>query len=444
MTLADSKMYRLIALALITACLAACGGPGSDQSSAQQPGNTMAPASETGYVAYTGATIWDGTGSPAQRGESLVVNDGRVVGILDSPPANAKVIDLEGHWIVPGFINAHGHVSGRWADDSVTDVTNKVRADLALYARYGVTSVVSLGGAPTEAFAVRDEQESTSLSHARVKLAGPVVIGDTPEAAAASTKENIRNGADWIKIRVDDNLGTGTKMSWDAVHEVINIAREAGIPVATHIFYQEDAQRLLEMGTGLIAHSVRDQKVTEDFTQAMLDTGVCYVPTLTREVSTFVYASRPAFFDDPFFLEGAKQSEIERVSQPEFMARVAASPTAAGYRIALEQAKENLKIVADAGVPIAFGTDTGPGGRFLGYFEHMEFDLMAESGMTAEQILLSATSVAADCMNLDDVGTLEAGNWADFVVLGDNPLADIRGAHAVQRVYVAGNAVARD
>lgn len=425
------------ALILSFFCLSSCGGPDGG------PPDDAIPSVE-GYVAYTGATIWDGTGSPAQSGKSLVVQDGRIVGILNAPPADADVIDLEGRWVVPGFINAHGHVSGRWADDSVTDATERVRADLALYARYGVTSVVSLGGAPAEAFAVRDGQESASLSHARVKLAGSVVVGDTPDAAAALARENIGNGVDWIKIRVDDNLGTGQKMPWNVIHEVINVARETRVPVATHIFYLEDAQRLLETGTGLIAHSVRDQRVSADFTEAMLDTRVCYVPTLTREVSTFVYESRPDFFDDPFFLEAAKQSEIDRVSQPEYMARVAASPTAAGYKLALDQAKENLKIVADAGVPIAFGTDTGPGGRFLGYFEHMEFDLMAESGMTAEQILLSATSVAADCMDLDDVGTLEPGKWADFVVLGESPLVDIRGAHSIQHVYVAGNAVVRD
>ena len=95
-------------------------------------------------------------------------------------------------------------------------------------------------------------------------------------------------------------------------------------------------------------------------------------------------------------------------------------------------------------MPIAFGTDTGPGGRFLGYFEHMEFDLMADSGLTPEQILLSATSVAADCVDLDDVGILAAGRWADFVVLDENPLEDIQATHSINKVFVAGNELNRD
>jgi imidazolonepropionase-like amidohydrolase len=205
----------------------------------------------------------------------------------------------------------------------------------------------------------------------------------------------------------------------------------------------EDAARLLEMGTGLIAHSVRDQQVTDEFVQALLDAGICYVPTLVREVSTFVYATRPDWFDDPFFLEAASRAEIERVTAADFQARVAESPTAAGYREALDRAKLNLRTLVGSGVPVAFGTDSGPAGRFPGYFEHLEFDLMADAGMTPAEIMLSATSVAAACLRLNDVGSLAPGKWADFIVFNENPLDDIANARTIERVFIAGNEVAR-
>jgi imidazolonepropionase-like amidohydrolase len=232
-------------------------------------------------------------------------------------------------------------------------------------------------------------------------------------------------------------------MPWDAVEAAIAAATSANMPVATHIFYMQDADRLLDIGTGLIAHSVRDQAVSDEFVAKLRDSGVCYVPTLVREVSTFVYADRPDWFDEPFFQEAAKQGEIDRVSAPEFMARVAESSTAAGYRIALKQAQDNLRPLLDGGVPVAFGTDSGPAGRFPGFFEHLEMDLMTGAGLSAEEILLSATSVAAQCIGLDDVGTLAPGNWADFVVLDENPLDDIRAMRTIEAVYIAGNRVDR-
>ncbi|MFQ5610158.1 MAG: amidohydrolase family protein [Woeseiaceae bacterium] len=442
-------MFRQTLFIISVLSLAACG---SDTPDTTTP-DAASPESEAsgsisqpgiGAVAYMGAAIWDGTGSALQQGSVLVVRDGKVEGVVAEVPAGAETVDLAGRYVVPGFVNAHSHVSGRWADDSVSDTAEKVRGDLQLFARYGVTTILSLGGAPAEAFAIRDAQNDASLVHARLYVAGEVVAGNTPDESSAIALANLGSGVDWLKLRVDDNLGSGTKMPWGAVQVAINAAKASDVPVATHIFYMDDAARLLTMGTSLIAHSVRDQEVSDEFVQAMIDSGVCYVPTLVREVSTFVYADRPNWFDDPFFLESAKQSEMDRVSDPEFRARVAASPTAARYREALVQAQDNLRILVGSGVPIAFGTDSGPAGRFIGYFEHMEFDLMAEAGLTTREILMSATSVAANCLHLDDVGTLETGKWADFVVMTENPIADISATRSIESVYVAGNAVDRD
>ena len=438
-------MNRILFLLTLSLFMAACGDSTEPTAPADSaPATEPAPLPGVGAVAYTSANIWNGTGAAPLHNATLVVRDGRVESVSsDAAPAGAETVDLEGAWVIPGFINAHGHVSGRWAADEVQGDAARVEGDLALYARYGVTTVLSLGGAPKDSFGLRSAQDKASLERARLLLAGGIVFSQDPAEAAAMTQANIDAGVDWIKLRQDDNLGASKKMSWDALEAAMQVANAANVPVATHIFYMDDAARLLDMGSGLIAHSVRDQQVTDEFVQTLLDSAVCYVPTLVREVSTFVYGERPAFFDDPFFLEAAKQSQIDRVSDPEFMAKMAASPAAAAYRKTLVQAQENLALVVASGVPVAFGTDSGPAGRFPGYFEHMEFDLMAEAGLTARQILLSATSVAAGCLNLDDLGTLEPGKWADFVVIEQNPLADINALHSIKGVYVAGNAVAR-
>jgi len=438
-------MNRILSLLTLALFLAACGDSSEPTAPAESaPATEPAPLPGSGAVAYTSANIWNGTGAAPLHNATLVVRDGRVESVSsDAAPEGAEIVALDGQWIVPGFINTHGHISGRWAAEEIPGDAARAEADLALYARYGVTTVLSLGGIPAGAYGIRAAQSSASLNRARLLLAGGIVFSQDPDEAAAMTQANIDAGVDWIKLRVDDNLGTVEKMSWNAVEAAMQVAKAANVPVATHIFYMDDAAMLLGMGSGLIAHSVRDQPVSDEFLQTMLDSGVCYVPTLVREVSTFVYGERPAFFDDPLFLEAAKQSQIDRVSDPEFMAKMAASPAAAAYRKTLVQAQKNLTLMAASGVPVAFGTDSGPAGRFPGYFEHMEFDLMAEAGLTAREILLSATSVAASCLNLDDLGTLEPGKWADFVVIEQNPLADINALHSITSVYVAGNAVKR-
>ena len=414
------------------------------QGDAPTEGEAPQPELEPGLVAYTNATFWDGTGDESLIDAVMVVRDGRIESLgIEPPPATAAVIDLAGGFVIPGIINTHGHVSGRWADAGVADTADRVRADLALLARYGVTTVNSLGDAPPEALAVRDAQDATNLRHARLFVAGPVIADRSPEAAAATARENIAAGVDWLKLRVDDNMGRGEKMPWDAVDAVLNVADEEGYPVATHMFYEADAARLLDMGSAMLAHSVRDVPVSDDFIESLANSGVCYVPTLTREISTFAYAERPKFFDDPFFQAYASHDETARVSDPGFMASMADDEYLPRYRQALVQAMENLRTLADADVTISFGTDSGPPGRFPGYFEHMELEMMVKAGLSARRALMTATIDAADCLGLDDLGTLEPGNWADFLVLAEDPIQNIAATKTLTRVFIAGNEVAR-
>jgi imidazolonepropionase-like amidohydrolase len=394
---------------------------------------------ESTAVAFTGATIWDGTGRPPFVG-TLVVDRGRIVAAGEDiqPPRGAAVESLEGAYVVPGLIDTHAHVTGAWAPDEVSDPVERVREDLLLFARYGVTTVNSLGEErPT--LEARDA-DPEPVDRARVLVSGPVIAATEPEAARAAANANADAGVDWLKLRVDDELGTVAKMPWDAVAAVIEAGRERGLRVATHLFYLEDAKRLLELGTGLVAHSVRDQDVDAELVDRLRASGVCYVPTLVRDVSTFVYAERPDWFDDPFFLAHAHRGQMEGTTEPDFVASQRGE-AASAYRAALSQAQRNLKALSDAGLPIAFGTDAGPRARFPGYFEHLELQLMVDAGLTPEQALLSATSVAASCLRLGDVGTLEAGNYADFLVLGADPLRDIQATRRLERVYVGGNLI---
>ena len=397
-----------------------------------------------GVTAFTGARIWDGTGGDALDDAVMVVHQGRITAVGAAAeveiPEGAAIADLAGKTVVPGLINAHAHASGvRGLEDGHYTRDNLLR-QLGLYARYGVTSIASLGGDGPEAAALRDEQDDT-LDRARIWIAGEVISSGTPDEAAESVARSLALPADFLKMRVDTNLGANERVASETIERVMELGREAGRRVTTHIFYLDDAKEVLRAGSGLIAHSVRDQPVDEEFLELMKENDVCYVPTLVREISTFVYAEVPEFFEDPFFLKDADPAVLEQLRDPERMARVAESPAAQGYREHYPIAMANVKAVADAGVTIAFGTDTGPAARFQGYFEHIETGEMAEAGLSPEQILRSATGDAAACLDLEGVGTLTVGNWADFLVLDEDPLEDIGALRSIARVVIAGNTV---
>ncbi|MGH9662017.1 MAG: amidohydrolase family protein, partial [Bryobacteraceae bacterium] len=347
----------------------------------------------------------------------------------------------------PGLVNAHAHVSDvqglRSGPEFYTD--ENVTRQLGVYAKYGVTTVWSLGGDGAPAVKARDSQDTPSLARSRIYFAGPVIIGKTPEQARQMVVTAAAMKPDVIKIRVDDNLGSSQKMAPEVYRAVIEESHRLGFRVAAHIFYLDDAKALLRAGVDFIAHSVRDQEVDDELIALLKQRDICYCPTFTRELSTYVYESSPAFFKDPFFLREADPAVMRQLEEPERQAAMRENKSAQRYKAAVPLAQRNLKKLFDAGVRIAMGTDTGASaGRFQGYLEHLELEMMAGSGLTPQQVLRSATGVAAACMQRSDrLGALEPGKWADFVVLDRNPLEDIRNTKTIAGVWVAGNPVQR-
>jgi len=397
-------------------------------------------------TALTGARVIDGTGRAPLENATVLVTNGRIqeVGTEVKVPAGASRVDVRGKTIIPGLINSHGHVDA--ARSSTVPVRDQLLAQLRLYAQYGITTTYSLGSGPSDAaegLKLRDEQEHVTLDRARLYSAGLVIADNTPDAARRSVDRNAEQKVDIIKIRVDGDDSNPNKMKPEIYRAVIDEAHKRGLRVAAHLYYLKDANGLLDAGADVIAHSVRDQDVTEPFIADLKRRNIGYIPTLTRELSVFVYETTPTFFSDPFFLRGNTMyaAQVTQLSNPAVQEKTRASQEAQTIKKALEQASRNLKRLSDAGVAIAMGTDTGANlmGRWQGFFEHMELELMVKAGMTPMQTLVSATGGAARVMKLDaQLGTLQPGKWADFVVLNANPVTDIRNTRQIESVWIAG------
>jgi imidazolonepropionase-like amidohydrolase len=396
---------------------------------------------------FVGARIFDGTGKAVIEKGTIVVVDGRIAAAGPSDkvkaPKGAQRIDASGKTITPGLINGHGHVSdveGKGTGASEESVARQ----LGVFARYGITTVFSLGGEEAPAFKLRDAQGTASLNRARIFLAGPVIVGKTAQEGRQMVDKVASMKPDFIKIRVDDNLGASVKITPEVYRAVIEQAHLHGLRLFVHYFYLDDAKDLLRSGADLLAHSVRDKPIDSELIALLKEHNVPYCPTLTRELSTFVFEDTPGFFRDPFFLREANPQVMALLQEPARQEAMRKSKSAQAYKAALPTAEKNLKKLSDAGVPIVMGTDSGAmASRFEGYFEHLEMQMMAESGMSPKDILMSATGGAARALKVKDIGTIEKGKWADLVVYDKNPLDDINNTKSIRAVYVAGNEVTK-
>jgi imidazolonepropionase-like amidohydrolase len=390
-----------------------------------------ASAADDAPKAFTGARVIDGTGKAAVDNATIVVRNGRIeaVGRGVRVPEGAQRIDLAGKTVIPGLVNAHGHVSSP--------------DQLGLYARYGVTTVFSLGG--DREVALRDqtraEQGTPALARSRLFIAGPIPTSKTADEARKAVDGIAAAKTDIVKIRVDDQLGRGQKMPAEAIAAVIEQAHKNKMRVAVHIVTLADAKAVLRLGADIIAHSVRDEEIDADAIALMKKNNAFYIPTFLREVSTFAYGDKPSWLSDPFLTRDGNKAEMAKAHEPAFQENMRNDAAGKWYKEHLPVAMRNLKKIHDAGVPVAMGTDTGPAYRFQGYFEHLELEYMVNAGLTPMQTIVASTSTAAKAVKAADIGSIETGKWADFMVLGANPLDDIKNTRKLESVWIAGNRV---
>jgi len=423
----------------------------------------QAAGSAASTFAISGANIWDGTARAPIRDGVIVVSNGRIQAIgprASTPiPKGAMVISGAGKTLIPGLINAHGHVGmtkGLKAGPENYSEEN-VLAQLRQYARYGVTTVQSLGTDFEPMLKLRGPARENEAPRATVFTAGrgftnkqgyPAVLPgnagvprevDAVEEVRKNVEELARQKVDMVKIWVDDHWGHYKKIRPELYRAIIDEAHKRGLRVMAHMFYLEDAKQLVAAGLDGLAHSVRDKEVDDELIRLLKEKKTFAVATLVREESTFIYATPPAFLDDPFFNRWIDPEIIKQLKDPAYGARIKADPDFSKFPGQLAMAKKNLKKLSDAGVHIAFGSDSGPPSRFQGFFEHRELELMVEAGLTPAQALQAATSNAATALRISgDFGALTKGKRADMILLDADPLADIRNTRKINKVWISG------
>jgi imidazolonepropionase-like amidohydrolase len=410
--------------------------------------SSLAQAPAGGTVALTGARVMNGTGAAPLEQATILIANGRIeavgTGAAVKIPAGATRVDMSGKTIVPGLINAHGHLN---ADQSTRPIPEKLARQLRVYADYGITTVVVLGTGPKDledAVKLRDAQESGTLDRARVYVAGPSIRDlKTAEEARAAVDRYADAKADIIKLHITGGPNDMTPTVYGAL---IDQAHKRGLRVAAHLYYLKDAKGLLNAGVDVIAHSVRDQDVDQALIAQIKQRNVGYIPTFTRDLAQFVYEATPAFFTDPFFVRHIDdyRREMTTLSDPALQEKTRNNKEAQNIKVAIQQGSRNLKILSDAGVLIAMGTDTGTNlGQWQGYFEHVELEYMVKAGLTPMQTLVAATGGAARVMKLDQqLGTIQPGKRADLLVLNANPLTDIKNTRQIHSVWIGGRRLA--
>jgi imidazolonepropionase-like amidohydrolase len=222
----------------------------------------------------------------------------------------------------------------------------------------------------------------------------------------------------------------------------IEEAHRSGLRVACHIYYLDDAKAVLRAGADIIAHGVRDQPVDSEFINEIKARSAWYVATINLDETSFIFAEQPAWTNEAFFQTALQPALRDRFNDPAYLQKTKTNPRVPIFKKSVATNKANLKTLYDAGVKVAFGTDSGAQPqRIPGFAEHRELQLMVESGLSPLQALECATNRAAALIGLNDRGVLASGKLADFVILTANPVNEISNTEKIAAVWHRGKKV---
>ena len=410
-------------------------------------------------ILFEGGRLIADARRPPIENAALLIDRGRVVssgrkGDVKAPDGALRV-DFTGKTIVPALIDAHVHLGYQVGlNFAAENFTRETLVDqLNRYAYAGIAAVLSLGTEPGDLpFQIRAEQEAGRLGGALFLTAGrgiaaPNAGPGTPELKAAAygvtteddarraVREQVAHNVAFVKIWVDDRNGTVQKLSPALYRAVIDEAHTLNTRVIAHIFYLDDAKDLARAGVDAFAHLVRDKEVDEELIGLMKQHGIAQMPNIAISENG-IYAAPPAWLDAPLLRDVEPAAVIDRVRSsyarrsPEAVARAKAT---------YAMMERSLARLEAAGVPIVLGTDDGAvRDHFYAFTAHRELTLLAHAGMTPARILDVATRATAAFLRLPDLGTLDLGKRADFIVLGANPLDDIAHTQKIAAVYTRG------
>ena len=392
-------------------------------------------------------------------------------------PDGVETMDVSGHWIVPGLIDAHVHFGQTgWADGrpDAIDVRDlfpyeNVQADLRAdpesrfraYLCSGVTSVFDVGGYPWT-WDLRERAENDTMAP-RVAAAGPLLttldhwlnLPAERQFIHLSSEQAARDGVRylaaagtsaakvWFIVRPEDDFEALEKFVRAAASE----AASRKLPMIVHATGLKEAKSALAAGARMLVHSVDDLAVDDEFLDNARRNGTIYCPTLTvlrgyLRMFESAATGEPPANDDPHGCVDART--LERVAMSARMKEKA--PQLEGVARIAERTKQRERVMAEnlmrvhaAGIRIAMGTDAGNPLTLHGPSVHAEMEAMQAAGLTPLEVLRAATSGSAAAMGRDeDLGTLTKGKKADLIILSADPMADAKNLRSIRWVVRGG------